>query len=351
MTTPNRPPERRPRPQAETFPLTLSRAEAQRRRESKGVKGSGVGPTPARGRPAARKTDSLSSRALDPSLVRQLVEAALAEDRAADDITTNALVPPGQSGRATITAQAEGVLAGLPLARATFAHVDSTLKWTDLKAEGARISPGDNVATVEGALASILRAERVALNFLAHLSGIASLVGAVIILLEGSKCSLRDTRKTTPGLRVVEKYAVRTGGGTNHRFDLADGILIKDNHLAALKAQLPVATDHIREAVRLARKSHPGVAIELEVTSIDEAQRALAAAADELLLDNMSLRDMTDTVRLAAKRKPRPLLEASGGITLASARAVADTGVDFISMGAITHSAPALDLSLEVEAR
>jgi nicotinate-nucleotide pyrophosphorylase (carboxylating) len=293
----------------------------------------------------SRQRSAVSGQ-LDPALIRQLVEAALAEDRAADDITTSALVPPDQSGRASIAAQAEGVLAGLPLARATFANVDSKLKWTELKAEGARISPGDSVATVEGALGSILRAERVALNFLAHLSGIASTTATVVALLEGSNCRLRDTRKTTPGLRLLEKYAVRTGGGTNHRFDLSEGILIKDNHLAALKAQLPVATDHIREAVRLARKSYPGVAIEVEVTSVDEAQRALQSGADELLLDNMSLRDMTDAVRLAAKRKPRPLLEASGGITLASARAVADTGVDFISMGAITHSAPALDLSL-----
>jgi len=298
---------------------------------------------------ASRKRLAVSGQ-LAPALVGALVEAALAEDHAEDDITTSALVPADQTGRAVILAQAEGVLAGLPLARATFAHVDSNLKWTGLKAEGARISPGDTVATVEGSLASILRAERVALNFLAHLSGIASTAATVVALLEGSECRLRDTRKTTPGLRILEKYAVRTGGGTNHRFDLSDGILIKDNHLTALKAELPVATDHIREAVRLARKANPGMAIEAEVTSVDEAQRAVDAKADELLLDNMSLRDMTDAVRLAARRKPRPLLEASGGITLASARAVADTGVDFISMGAITHSAPALDMSLEVEA-
>ena len=297
----------------------------------------------------AKASRAKAAEPFDPALIRQLVEAALAEDRAADDITTNALVPPTQSGRASITAQAEGVLAGLPLARATFAHVDSKLKWTERKAEGARISPGDSVATVEGALGSILRAERVALNFLAHLSGIASTAAMVVALLEGSNCRLRDTRKTTPGLRVLEKYAVRTGGGTNHRFDLSEGILIKDNHLAALKAQLPVATDHIREAVRLVRKASPNITIEVEVTSVDEAQRALEAGADELLLDNMSLRDMKDAVRLAARRKPRPLLEASGGITLASARAVADTGVDCISMGAITQSAPALDLSLEVD--
>jgi nicotinate-nucleotide pyrophosphorylase (carboxylating) len=297
----------------------------------------------------AKRGAPKTTGSLDPLLVQKLVEAGLAEDRAAEDITTNALVPADQLGRASIIAQAEGVLAGLPLAEATFAQVDPKLVFSAVKTEGARISPGDSVATVDGALHSILRGERVALNFLAHVSGIASMVGAVIILLEGSECRLRDTRKTTPGLRVLEKYAVRTGGATNHRFDLSDGILIKDNHLAALKAQLPVATDHIREAVRLARKANPGMTIEVEVTSVDEVQRALDAGADELLLDNMSLLDMKDAVRLAAQRKPHPLLEASGGITMNSARAVADTGVDFISMGAITHSAPALDLSLEVE--
>jgi nicotinate-nucleotide pyrophosphorylase (carboxylating) len=298
----------------------------------------------------AKKQSAKNAVSLDPTLVRDLVAAALTEDRVSDDITTEALVPPDQTGRAAITAQAEGVLAGLPLAEAAFAQVDPKLKWGALKAEGDRISPGDAVARVEGSLASILRAERVALNFLAHLSGIASMVGAVVILLEGSECRLRDTRKTTPGLRALEKYAVRVGGGTNHRFDLSDGILIKDNHLAALSARLPAGTDHIREAVKLARKANARLAIEVEVTNLDEAERALEAGADELLLDNMSLRDMKDAVRLVAKRKPRPLLEGSGGITLTSARAIADTGVDFMSMGAITHSAPALDLSLEVDA-
>jgi nicotinate-nucleotide pyrophosphorylase (carboxylating) len=295
---------------------------------------------------AVRRT---TEKPLDPGLIREIVKAALTEDRTADDITTGALVPADQQGRAQITAQAEGVLAGLGLAEAAFAQVDPKLEWTALKPDGARISPGDDVARIEGALHSILRAERVALNFLAHLSGIASMVGAVAILLEGSECRLRDTRKTTPGLRVLEKYAVRMGGGTNHRFDLGDGILIKDNHLAALRAQQPAPADEIREAVGLARKASANLQIEVEVTNLDEARRALDAGADELLLDNMSLRDMKDAVRLAAKRKPRPLLEASGGITMTSARAVADTGVDFISMGAITHSAPALDLSLEVE--
>jgi nicotinate-nucleotide pyrophosphorylase (carboxylating) len=260
-------------------------------------------------------------------------------------------VPSDQTGRAIITAQAEGILAGLPVAQAAFLQVDPKLGWTGEKADGDRISPGDSIATLDGSLASILRAERVALNFVTHLSGVASMAATVAVLLEGSNCRLRDTRKTTPGLRTLEKDAVRIGGGTNHRFDLSDGVLIKDNHLAALRARLPAATDSIQEAIRLARKDNPNVPIEIEVTSLDEAQKAVQAGADELLLDNMSLRDMNDAVRLAARRKPRPILEASGGITLTSARAVADTGVDFISMGAITHSAPALDLSLEIEAQ
>jgi nicotinate-nucleotide pyrophosphorylase (carboxylating) len=292
-----------------------------------------------------------SSTTPDSSLVRDLAAAALAEDRAEDDITTNALVPQDLTGSGHLTAQAEGVLAGLALAEASFALVDPHLAWTAQRSDGDRISPGDGIATIDGTVASVLRAERVALNFLTHLSGVASMAATIVVLLEGSNCRLRDTRKTTPGLRLFEKYAVRMGGGTNHRFDLSDGVLIKDNHLAALRARLPAAVDQIKEAVGLARKANPGMSIEVEVTTLDEAQRALDAGADELLLDNMSLRDMADAVRLASRRKPRPLLEASGGITLTSARAVADTGVDFISMGGITHSAPALDLSLEVETK
>ena len=306
--------------------------------------------TSPRAGPAPRRRGQAPLIALDPELFRDLVAAALGEDHAAGDITTKALVATDQPGRAVITAQAEGVLAGLPLAQAAFGQLDPELRWTAQKIEGNRISPGDVVASVEGPLHSILGAERVALNFLAHLSGVASMAATVVALLEGSSCGLRDTRKTTPGLRALEKYAVRIGGGTNHRLDLSDGVLIKDNHLAALRAGLPAATDHIQEAIRLARIANPKITIEVEVTTVDEAQRAIQGGADELLLDNMSLRDMRDAVRLAARRKPRPLLEASGGITLTSARAVAGTGVDFISMGAITQSAPALDLSLEIEA-
>ena len=283
----------------------------------------------------------------------RLAQSTLAEDRADEDVTTAALVPQDQEGHAVIIARAEGVLAGLPVARAVFLAVDPSLAWQPHREDGHRLSPGDRVATVKGSLASILRAERVALNYLTHLSGVATATATVVRALEGTGCRLRDTRKTTPGLRALEKYAVRVGGGSNHRPNLAQGILIKDNHLAALRAR------HldIGDAVRLARKGNPGMPIEIEVTTVDEARRALdlpagrhGAGADELLLDNMPPDQMREVVALAAAHDTMPALEASGGITQDNARAVAETGVDFISMGAVTHSAPALDMSLELEA-
>ena len=243
-----------------------------------------------------------------------------------------------------------------------FAAAGASLAWRAEQEDGHRLSPGDRVVTIEGSLASILRAERTALNYLTHLSGIATATAAVVRALEGTGCRLRDTRKTIPGLRALEKYAVRVGGGTNHRPNLAQGVLIKDNHLAALHDRhLGIA-----DALRLARQANPDARIEIEVTTVDEARQALdlptgrhGAAADELLLDNMPPDQMREVVALAAASQSdpdepassgrRPLLEASGGITLENARAVAHTGVDFISMGAITHSAQALDMSLELE--
>ncbi len=283
---------------------------------------------------------------LSAARLRALAEAALAEDRAREDVTTAALVPPGQRGRGVVIVKAPGVLAGLPVAAAVFATIDPSPDWHSDKRDGDRLSPGDRVAVIEGPLASILRAERVALNYLTHLCGVATAADAVVQALQGTRCRLRDTRKTTPGLRALEKYAVRAGGGANHRLDLADGVLIKDNHLAALRAR----GMGIGDAVRLAREANPSLRIEIEVTTVDEARQALDAGAGELLLDNMPLDAMREVVALAASRDPRPALEASGGITLDNARQVADTGVDFISMGAITHSAKALDMSLEAEA-
>lgn len=273
------------------------------------------------------------------------MRAALEEDRAADDVTTAALVPAGQQGTAVLIAKESGVLAGLPVALAAFTEVDGSLAWVQHLEDSAGVSPGDHVASVTGSLASILRGERVALNFVTHLSGVATAAHEVVRALEGTGCRLRDTRKTLPGLRALEKYAVRMGGGTNHRMDLADGFLVKDNHIAALRAR----ELGIGDAVELARKAQPGMRIEVEVTTPEEAREALAAGADEVLLDNMPPTEMREVVQMAAAHDPRPALEASGGITLANARAVAETGVDYISMGAITHSANALDMSLEVE--
>jgi nicotinate-nucleotide pyrophosphorylase (carboxylating) len=280
---------------------------------------------------------------LHPAHLRRLAENALMEDEAWHDATTEALVPPDQQGRGVIVAKAEGVLAGLPMAEAVFKAIDPSPAWRPLASEGARVSPGQTVAEVEGPLAAIARAERVALNYLTHLSGVATATARLVEAIAGTSCRLRDTRKTTPGLRTLEKYAVRVGGGENHRLTLADAVLIKDNHLAALRARgLGIA-----DAVRLAREAAPPkMRVQIEVTSVDEAREALAAGAHELLLDNMSPEEMRQVVALT---KRRAVLEASGGITLANARRVAETGVDYISVGAITHSAPALDLSLEVE--
>jgi nicotinate-nucleotide pyrophosphorylase (carboxylating) len=282
---------------------------------------------------------------LDPKYVRGLVRTALAEDRADRDITTEALVPPEQAGRAELIAKEQGVLAGLAFAAEAFAAVDPKLRWSEEAADGDRISPGQVVARVEGSLAAILRGERVALNFVCHLSGVATAANDVVRLLEGTGCRLRDTRKTTPGLRAAEKYATRMGGAANHRFDLADGVLIKDNHIAALRER----DLGIGDAVRLARAANPRMRVECEVTSLAEAREAAGAGADELLLDNMTPDEVREVVRVVGSK--RPALEASGGITAENARAYAEAGVDYISMGAITHSARALDMSLEVRER
>jgi nicotinate-nucleotide pyrophosphorylase (carboxylating) len=283
---------------------------------------------------------------LDPAYVRRLVAEAFTEDRADRDVTTLALVPAQQQGRATLVAKAQGVLAGLGFVRTAFDEIDPALEWHQMAADGETVSPGQTLATVEGSLASILRAERVALNFTCHLSGVATATHDVVRLLEGTGCRLRDTRKTIPGLRLAEKYATRLGGATNHRLDLADGVLVKDNHIAALRSRDLGITD----AVRLAREANPGLKIEVEVTDLAEAREAAEAGADELLLDNMTPKECAAVVRDLQSRGKRPVLEASGGITADNARAYAESGVDYISMGAITHSAPALDLSLEVEA-
>ena len=286
-------------------------------------------------------TTSRAPFPLTASELDALVRAALAEDRAAEDLTTSLLVPPEQLGRAVLLAKADGVLAGLPVARAAFLALDPFLAWLEHHEDGDPIVAGDYIALVEGRLAPMLSAERVALNFLQHLSGVATAAAAVVERIEGTGCRLRDTRKTLPGLRALQKYAVLMGGGTNHRLDLADGVLVKDNHLAALRAR----DLDIEDAVERIRGAQSGL-IEVEVTNYEEAARALDAGVKELLLDNLSPEEMREIVELA---RGRAVLEASGGITLENVRTVAESGVDYLSMGALTHSVKALDISLEVE--
>ena len=291
--------------------------------------------------------------AFDTARVRAIVEAALEEDGARADVTTRALVPPGQRGHGEIVAKAGGVIAGLPVAAEAFAALDPEVRFAPLVADGARVAPGDVVARIEGPLASILSAERVALNFLQQLSGVATATRKLVDAVAGlgvrpdgrASARILDTRKTTPGLRELERYAVRLGGGHNHRFNLAASVLIKDNHLAAIRERgLAIA-----EAVELARREAPaGTPVEIEVTTLAEAREALDAGAEILLLDNMPVEEMRRAVELA---RGRARTEASGGVTLETVRAIAETGVDSISAGWITHSAPALDMSLELEVR
>ena len=273
--------------------------------------------------------------------VEDLVRRALDEDAAEADVTTQALVGASETGAGAFLVKAGGVLAGLPVAEAVFHAVDPSVAFQARAADGQRVRRRHVVATVEGPLASLLVGERVALNFLQRLSGIATLTARYVRAVRGTGAEILDTRKTTPGLRRLEKYAVRMGGGRNHRMDLSDAVLIKDNHLAAIRAQGLT----IKDAVRRARsKAPPGITVEVEVTSVDESREAVDAGVDVVLLDNMGLDAMRRAV-LAARGKART--EASGGITLSTVRAVAETGVDFISVGALTHSPRAIDLSME----
>jgi nicotinate-nucleotide pyrophosphorylase (carboxylating) len=273
----------------------------------------------------------------------ELVNRALAEDWAWGDVTTEALIPADAEGRATLIAKSAGVLAGIEVAHLVFAMVDASLKFRALLGDGDGLERGMEIAAVEGRVSGILRGERVALNFLQRLSGIATETSRYVEAVRGTKARVVDTRKTTPGLRFLEKYAVRAGGGQNHRGHLGDGILIKDNHLAALRA----AGLDMRAAIELARKKAPHMLkIEVEVASVEEASEAVEAGADIVMLDNMSVEDMRRAVENIGGRV---LIEASGGVTLDNIRRVAETGVDLISVGALTHSVKALDISLELE--
>ena len=278
---------------------------------------------------------------------RHLVELALEEDLGAvGDLTSQAVIPEWQQGRAVFVARAPGVLAGLPILPLVSSKVDPRLELESLKNDGDSLVKGDRIAEWRGPMRGILAAERTALNFLQHLSGIATLTRRYVDAVAGLKCKILDTRKTSPGWRLLEKYAVRQGGGHNHRIGLYDGVLIKDNHLAALKEE----ASPITAAVEAARRCASSLPIEIEVENFKQFDEALALAPDIILLDNMTPGELAEAV---ARRDAQCdetnwiFLEASGGITLANVRAVAETGVDRISIGALTHSAPALDIALD----
>jgi nicotinate-nucleotide pyrophosphorylase (carboxylating) len=277
---------------------------------------------------------------LNPLLIDPAVRAALEEDLGrAGDITTQATIPEGTQASAVMAARKAGTIAGLPLAAAAFRLLDPNLRFDMLVTDGTAVAAGTAVARVAGDARAILAAERVALNFACRLSGTATLTARFAALVAHTKAKICCTRKTTPGLRAFEKYAVRCGGGMNHRFGLDDAFLIKDNHIAvagsigAALAAAKAAAGHL-------------VKIEIEVDTLDQLREVIEAGADVVLFDNMSVADMRAGVAMIAGRM---LTEASGGISLDTAKAIAETGVDLISVGALTHSAPILDLGLDIE--
>lgn len=275
-----------------------------------------------------------------------LIAAALSEDLGSHgDRTCQALIDSQETGAVQIVSRSTGVLAGWPVVRQVFAQLDNQVVLDGELADGAPLQPGTCVATLTGPLSSLLIGERTALNFLSHLSGVATLTAEYVRRLAGTNCRLLDTRKTLPGYRVLQKYAVRCGGGTNHRLGLHDGILIKDNHLAACRGAGGRAS--VADAIRRARAADEHTELEVEVDSLDQLLDALQAHPDIVLLDNMSLESLTAAVAARNQRAPQVQLEASGGITLDTIAAIAGTGVERISVGAITHSAPNLDLGFD----
>lgn len=275
--------------------------------------------------------------------VKDAINRALAEDLGNGDITTDTLITPELQGRASFLIKAQGVLAGIDIAHRVFLEVDRTIEMDILIKDGTRIQKGDIAAKVSGNLASILKAERTALNFLQRLSGIATETARYVIAVKGLPVKILDTRKTTPGLRYLEKYAVLMGGGQNHRMNLSDGMLIKDNHLETLYKKGMTVNDILALAKQNAGKT---LKVEIETKTLDEVEQAAAAGVDIIMLDNMSTEMMKEAVKIIGGRAKT---EASGNITLDNVTDVAETGIDFISVGALTHSVKALDISLEFE--
>jgi nicotinate-nucleotide pyrophosphorylase (carboxylating) len=280
---------------------------------------------------------------LTASEIRAAVKAALAEDIGGGDVTTRATVPKKLAFITVLRAREPLVVAGLDFARAAFHRLSWSVKVENLVHDGTHVRRGDNLLRISGSARAILSAERVALNFVQHLSGIATLTAQFVAAVKGTRAQILDTRKTTPGWRRFEKYAVACGGGKNHRIGLFDMVLIKDNHLAALQNEKPNA---VAAAVVRARKQFPKLKIEVEADTLEQVTQAAEAGADIILLDNMTPEQMRQAVKIA---KGRAKTEASGGVSLATIRTIAGSGVDFISVGALTHSARAVDIGLDFE--
>jgi len=279
---------------------------------------------------------------LPTELVQNVVRAALAEDVGAGDITTESTVPAELRAQAVIIAKEPCVVAGMPLVAAVFAELDPHLQVDVLVQDGSLAELKKTVCRIDGSAHAILTGERTALNFLQRLSGIATLTREFVELVAGTKAQILDTRKTTPTLRLLDKYAVAIGGGTNHRMGLFDAVMIKDNHRAILARLGPNA---LGDAVGAARKNHPEAPVIIEADTLEQAEEALDVGADQILLDNMTLDELREAVKLVAGRAKT---EASGGVRLTNVADIAAAGVDYISIGALTHSARAVDFSMEM---
>jgi nicotinate-nucleotide pyrophosphorylase (carboxylating) len=272
-----------------------------------------------------------------PESIKNLIRLALEEDIGGGDITSSLLIPDEARTTAMFVAKGSFIIAGLPFAEEVFRAIEKDIYFRTLVEEGARVKKGAVLAEIKGRTKTLLSGERVSLNILQHLSGIATTTNAFVNEVKGLKAKIVDTRKTLPGLRYLEKYAVRTGGGGNHRFGLYDGILIKDNHIEAVGS--------IRKAIEMSKEGYHLLKIEVEVENLKDFKDALDAEADIIMLDNMTVKDMKEAVKM---NKGRSLLEASGNVSLDNVRKIAETGVDLISIGAITHSAPAADISMKI---
>jgi nicotinate-nucleotide pyrophosphorylase (carboxylating) len=284
---------------------------------------------------------SLRMTTLNPDYIHQVVRSALAEDIGAGDVTTESVIPADLRAIAVIIAKEPCIIAGLPLVEAVFAELDSRVSVNCMLADGARAECGQPVCELTGPARAILTGERTALNFLQRLSGIASLTSEFVGAVRGTKAKILDTRKTTPTLRALEKYAVAAGGGQNHRMGLFDAVMIKDNHRAVLARLQP---HPLADAVAAARKLHSAISVIIEADTLDSVAEAVEAGANVVLLDNMTPDELRESVKLVAGRAKT---EASGGVRLDNVRQIAEAGVDYISVGALTHSARAVDFSLE----